>query len=413
MTYVVVGTGEAGVHAALALRANGYAGALLMIGEEPHVPYTRPPLSKSVLTSAEPSLPAIRSGSQLSELRIDVRTGVRVVRIDPAQRRVTCSDGADLGYAKLVLATGARARRLQVPGMDSAQFQYLRTFDDAISLKSRLRPGADICLVGGGYIGLEIAASAVQCGCRVTVVESAPEIMSRVVAPEVAGFFRQLHEAHGVGIRTGARIVSAERRGERIEIACHGSEPIGADLVVAGVGAEPCTELAEEAGLAVDNGIVVDEYGRSSDPDILACGDVANHPNRILGRRLRLESWQNAQQQATVVGAALAAGTARPYASVPWFWSDQHDVNLQMIGCPVRWDDVVMRGDPGERSFTAVYLHRGAVVAGNAINRPKDIPPIRSAIEKGLVPQREILADSSVPLVQAFRAAKRSIEDVT
>lgn len=410
MTYVIVGAGEAGLHAALAMRANGYEDELVIIGQERHSPYTRPPLSKAVLTAPEPTFPAIRPLSELSTKRITMRLGTRVTSIDRSRRVLACSDGSEIVYAKLVLATGAQPRPLQIPGIDCTAFKYLRSFDDALDLRESLQPGCRVALVGGGYIGMEIAASAVQRGCYVTVIEAASSIMSRVMAPEVAAFFRELHESHGVEIRTSAHLKSIANKDEGYEVACATGDAIHADVLLAGVGVTPCSELAERAGLLTQDGIVVDEYGQTSDPDIFACGDVANHPNSMLGRRLRLESWQNAQQQATVVGAAIA-GVRKPYALIPWFWSDQYDVNLQLVGCPCAWDDVLIRGDVAAKSFTAFYLDTGVVVAANAINRPKDIAPTRRAIEKQVKPRRESLADVSQPLANAFTEAHRRIQD--
>ncbi|MHB8727126.1 MAG: NAD(P)/FAD-dependent oxidoreductase [Casimicrobiaceae bacterium] len=411
MTYVVVGSGEAGLHAAVALRSNGYDGALVLVGEERRLPYSRPPLSKSFLTSPDASLPPIRSASELTEMRITMRMGVLVRSIDPVRHVLVCSDGSTLGYVKLILATGSRAKPVQLSGSGSPKIHYLRTFEDADQLRDLLQNGSRVTLIGGGYIGLEIAASATRRGCRVTIIESTKAAMSRVVGPEVSKFVQDLHAEHGVDIRTGEQVREVSAAGGVVEILCASGSRVRADVVVAGVGAEPCTELAEHAKLVVNDGVVVDEFGRTSDADIFACGDVTNHPNRFLGRRLRLESWQHAQQQAATVGAVLA-GNPRPYEMVPWFWSDQYDVNLQMIGCPTRWDDVIIKGSVRQKSFTALYLDKGVVVAGNSINRPKDIPPIRSAIEKQIVAPRELLADPTISLAQAFKGATRRTENV-
>jgi 3-phenylpropionate/trans-cinnamate dioxygenase ferredoxin reductase subunit len=289
-----------------------------------------------------------------------------------------------------------------LPGAVHPRIRYLRGYDDALAIRAELRAGARVVLVGGGYIGLEIAAAARRRGCAVTVLEQAHSVMARTVGPEVAGFFARLHAAEGVDIRTGVRLASFEPRADGVAIRLASGEAFDADLVVVGIGAEPRTELAQAAGLEVDDGIVVDPFGRTSDPMIFACGDVANHPNAPLGRRLRLESWQNAQQQAGVVGATLA-GKPRPYAMVPWFWSDQYDVNLQMIGSPARWDETVVRGDSASKSFTVVYLERGVVVGASAINRPRDIAPVRSAIEKRITPDRLALAQPGVAIAQAFK----------
>lgn len=413
MTYIIVGAGEAGVHAALALRSNNYAGEVLLIGEEIHDPYTRPPLSKAVLGSAQPMLPAIRTRTEFEEKGIAMQLGTRVLAIDPERRRITCSDGVDRSYDKLVLATGCRPRRLAIAPHDAPRILYLRTFDDALRLRAHLRVGARVALIGGGYIGLEIAASATLAGCQVTVIEAANALMTRVAGARVSAFLRSLHEAKGVNVRLGQQVRGMSENGETIEILFQSGETLEADVAVVGVGAEPRLELANRAGLVVASGVVVDGYGRTSDPHIFACGDIAEHPNPILGRRIRLESWQNAQRQASSVGLALASmSTDCPYAVVPWFWSDQYDVNLQMIGAPERWDQEVVRGRPEESSFTVIYLDRGRVVGGAAVNRPKDIPPIRSAIERALIPSAALLADSLTTLPEVFKAASRRTQHV-
>jgi 3-phenylpropionate/trans-cinnamate dioxygenase ferredoxin reductase subunit len=409
--HVIVGAGEAGVGAALAMRSHGYAGRVLIVGAEHHAPYTRPPLSKAVLTGDEVQLPEIARGDALAQKGIEIKLRTRVAAIDRATGSLACEDGTRIAYDNLVLATGCRARRLALPGASHERVRYLRGYDDALAIRARLIEGARVVLVGGGYIGLEIAAAARQRGCIVTVLEQADAVMSRVAGPEVAGFFARLHESRGVAIRTGARLVGFEHHGNTTEVRLGDGSTLAADLVVVGIGAQPRTELAEQAGLAIGNGIVVDEYGRTDDARIFACGDVANHPNAHLGRRLRLESWQNAQQQAAVVGATLA-GKPRPYAMVPWFWSDQYGVNLQMIGCPAGWDETIVRGSPDSGSFTVIHLERGLVVGGSAINRPRDVPPLRSAIEKRIAPDRSVLSQPDTPIAQVFKAQARRLEDV-
>jgi 3-phenylpropionate/trans-cinnamate dioxygenase ferredoxin reductase subunit len=349
----------------------------------------------------------------LEEKGVTVRLATRVLAIDRERRRIACSDGVARTYDKLVLATGSRPRTLALAPTEATRILYLRTFDDALRLRAHFCLGARIALIGGGYIGLEIAASARLAGCDVTVIETANALMTRVAGPRVSAFLRSLHEANGVDVRLGRQVREISEKGESVEIVLKSGEMLQADVAVVGIGAEPRVELAAQAGLAVANGVVVDGHGRTSDPHIFSCGDVAEHPNPILGRRVRLESWQNAQQQGSVVGAALASGTgSRQYAMVPWFWSDQYDANLQMIGAPERWDEEILRGHPAEKSFTVIYLDHGRIVGAAAVNRPRDVAPIRSAIERALSPSHALLADSSTNLVEVIKAASRRTQNV-
>jgi NADPH-dependent 2,4-dienoyl-CoA reductase/sulfur reductase-like enzyme len=264
-----------------------------------------------------------------------------------------------------------------VPGSDSARVLYLRDIADALALRERLRPGTRLAVIGAGFIGLEVTAIARARGCAVAVLEMAPEPLSRVVAPEIGAFFAGLHRNHGVDLRTAATVSAIEESGDRVSLVVEGGEPIAVDLVLAGIGAVPNTELAADAGLAVENGVVVDEFGRSSDPAIFAAGDVTNHHNPLLDRRLRLEAWQNAQNQAIavakVMGAEATGGSAEAFAEVPWFWTDQYDVNLQIAGAPESWDRLVWRGAPTDRAFTLFYLKDNRVVGANAVNNARDI----------------------------------------
>jgi 3-phenylpropionate/trans-cinnamate dioxygenase ferredoxin reductase subunit len=412
MTYVVVGAGEAGIHAALAMRSHGYQGELIVVGDEAHPPYTRPPLSKAVLTARTPSLPLIRDVSDLARQQIAMRLGTRVMSIDRERRRLQCADGTHLHYSKLVLATGCEPRRLEGVPTDSPRVLHLRTFEEALELRQRLEPGVRLVMIGGGYIGLEIAASARRMGCEVTVLESAPRIMARVVGPAVSAFLHALHESHGVRIITAEQICDVRDVGDGLEIRLRGDEVLRADFVVVGIGAQPRLELARSAGLSVGNGVVVDEFGRSSDAHIFACGDIAEHPNTFLGRRVRLESWQHAQRQAHVVGAAIAGANPKPYAVVPWFWTDQFDINVQMIGMPAGWTDEIVRGDPAG-AFTVVYMDGSRVVGGAAVNQPREIAPIRAAIEKRLVCDVRAVRDCATGLASVFKAATRRFEDVS
>ncbi len=397
-TIVIVGAGQAGGRAAETLRAEGFAGRLIMVGEEAYPPYERPPLSKKVLLGAdEPESTYLHDGDYWREHHIELRLAKRAEAIDREAGRVVLDGGEALAYDRLLLVTGARARRLELAGADPGEVLYLRDIDHALALRARLVPGAAVVVVGGGYIGLEVAAAACRRGCRVVVIEAQEVAMQRVVAPEIGRFLTEVHREAGVDIRTGLGVTGlGGSEGARTVLCSDGSE-VAADVVVVGVGAVPNVELAEAAGLEVDNGIVVDELGRTSDPHIFAAGDVTNHPNPLLGRRVRLESWQNAQNQAIAVARAMLGGE-EPYAEVPWFWSDQYDLNLQMVGLPEAWDRLVLRGDHASRQFSAFYLQGDKLVGANAINNARDIRPARQLIAEGREVDADVLADEEKPL---------------
>jgi 3-phenylpropionate/trans-cinnamate dioxygenase ferredoxin reductase subunit len=397
-TYVIVGAGQAGGRAAETLRAEGFAGRIVMIGAEAYVPYERPPLSKQLLKRDEgPERAFLHPPDYYPEQDIELRLECRAEAIDAQARRLALSDGETLGYDKLLLATGSRVRKLDLAGAELPGIHYLRDIDDCLALRRSLEPGAALAVIGGGYIGLEVAAAARGRGCRVTVLEMTEGVMGRAVAPEIGALMADLHRAQGVEVRTGARVTGLAGGGRVEAVRLGGGATLAADAVAIGVGIVPETGLAESAGLAVDNGIVVDGCGRTSDKHIFAAGDVTNHPNPVLGRRLRLESWQNAQNQAITAARAMC-GREEAYAEVPWFWSDQYDVNLQMVGMPERWERLVYRGDPGAWKFTAFYLDDDRVVAANAVNQGRDIRPARQLIASRRRVDAGRLADPRVPL---------------
>ena len=397
-TFVVIGAGQAGGRAVEAMRAADFDGLITLVGSEAHVPYERPPLSKKLLTGdVEPETAYLHDPAFYEDQRIDLRLGVDAVAIDRTARSVELSSGETLAYDKLLLTTGARVRKLPIPGARLPGVHYLRHIDESLAIRERFGEGARLVVIGGGFIGLEATAAARARGCTVVVLEVAELLLNRVVAPEIGRFYEDLHRANGVDIRTGVKVL--ELTGERhVEaVACDGGETIPADFVIVGIGVEPETGLAEEAGLAVDNGIVVDRYGRTSDEHIYAAGDATNHPNELLGRRVRLESWQNAQNQAIAVARVMCGG-AEPYQELPWFWSDQYGLNLQMIGMPTDWDALVIRGDMASHKFAAFYLHAGAIIGANAVNSPRDLRVARMLMEQGARPDPSALADPDIPL---------------
>ena len=394
----MIGGGQAAGRAVEAMRAAGFEGAITLMAEEPHLPYERPPLSKNVLVGEDPPETTQIHGADFYRGHgIALRLGTRAETIDRAQRSIGLSDGSTLTYDKLLIATGAKLRKLGIPGAELDGVCYLRSRQDSLEIQRRLAPDAHLVIVGGGYIGLEVAAAAVKRGCRVTVVELLDRVMARAVAPEIGRAFLDYHREAGIAFHLGVGVEAFAGTSAVQAVRCSGGLELPADLVVVGVGVEPATELAEAAGLAVDDGIIVDEYCRTADPAIYAAGDVTNHPNPLLGRRVRLESWQNAQNQA-IRAARNMCGEAEAYAEIPWFWSDQYDINLQMVGLPEDWDRVVFRGSAEERKFTALYLKDGRLVGANCVNNARDIRPCRELIARGKALDPSVLEDPAKPL---------------
>ncbi|MBI3709509.1 MAG: FAD-dependent oxidoreductase [Proteobacteria bacterium] len=394
---VIVGAGQAGGWVAATLRNEGFTGRVVLVGEESYAPYERPPLSKSLLAGERPIEKCyIRPPVFYTERDVDLRLGTRVEEIDTVRRRIALSDGERLAYDKLVFATGARVRRLKLPGAELPGLHYLRTIDDCLAIRAALKPGARVVLVGGGYIGLEVAATARKLGCAVVIVEMQRMVMARIVPEGISRYLAELHRGHGVEILTEVGVAGFER-GSPLRVCCDGGRNFDADLVVVGVGIEPNVELARAAGIATEDGVVVDEFGRSAVPGIYAAGDVARHFNPLLGRHIRLESWQNAQNQAIAVARGLC-GKPVAYGEVPWFWSDQFDLKIQIVGLPERWGEVVLRGDMAANRFTAFSLADGIVNAAIAVNTPLDIRFARKFIAERQRLAPSALADPQIPL---------------
>ncbi|HLH11007.1 MAG TPA: FAD-dependent oxidoreductase [Methylovirgula sp.] len=399
-TIVIIGAGHAGAQLVDSLRSGGYAGRLVLIGDEIHRPYDRPLTSKGLLSGeVEIERAYLKRDSYYPDKNIELMLGRRASKIDRAARTVVLDDARTVDYDKLVIATGARARRLDLPGATLDGIFYLRSLADSLAIGKRLVPGARLMVIGGGYVGLEVAASAIKLGCRVSVVEVLERLLARVAGAEIADFYAAQHRAHGVDVKLGAGIERFLGKDRLEGVRLSNGEEIKVDVAVVGVGATPNIELASEAGLAVDNGISVDDCGRTSDPAIFAAGDATNHPNALLGRRLRLESVPAAMGQARAIASAIL-GDPKPYVEIPWFWSDQYDLKLQMVGLNEPGDHVVLRGDPAGRKFAAYYLRDGAVVAVNAVNSAKDFIGGRKLITEGKKPDLARLADPAIPLAE-------------
>jgi 3-phenylpropionate/trans-cinnamate dioxygenase ferredoxin reductase component len=396
---VIVGAGQAGFQAAASLRKEGYDRRITLLGDEPGLPYQRPPLSKEYMTGdAAAEKVRLRPEAFYEKQRIGLRPGERLERIDPAARRLELASGERLGYEQLVLALGARPRPLRVPGGDLDGVHVLRTLADAEALRAALDEAEHVVVVGGGFIGLEFAAAARKRGAGVTVVETLQRPMARVVSPEISRYFTRRHEAAGATVLLEAGVEALEGQGGKVaSVRTADGRSLPADLVVVGVGIEPNTELAEAAGLAVDDGIVVDEYLTTSDPSISAIGDCAAYPSRHAGDRVRLESVQNAVDHGRCVAARIA-GKRAPYASVPWFWSDQHGCKLQIAGLTAGRERAVLSGDVEAGAFSVFCFEGDRLVGVESVNRPADHMAARKLLAGAPAVTPEQAADPSFDL---------------
>lgn len=395
---VIVGGGLAAAKAAEELRGRGFGGHLVMVAAEQHLPYERPPLSKGFLMgSDELEKVFVHPSAWYDDRDVDVRLGSTVTAIDVLAHTVTTPDGP-LGYDRLLLATGARARRLPAADDSGAPVAYLRTIEDSQRLRTHLRPGSRIAVIGGGWIGLEVAAAARTAGCDVVVIEALELPLVRVLGPEVARVLTDLHVAHGVDVRSGTAVSAVGRHGSGAVVTLGDGSTVEADLVVVGIGVEPNAELPVAAGLETDNGIVVDEHLRSSDPDVFAAGDVANAYHPVLGHHLRVEHWDNAIGQG-VAAARTMLGAAEPYDRLPYFFTDQYDLGMEYVGHvgPDGYDEVVLRGDVAGRVFTAFWVKDARVLAGMHVNDWDAIEPVRQIVAAGRIDTAR-LRDESVPL---------------
>jgi 3-phenylpropionate/trans-cinnamate dioxygenase ferredoxin reductase component len=409
---VIVGAGHAASELGTALRTEGWSGPITIVGDEAHLPYQRPPLSKAYLSGAA-TLDSLflRSQQAYDEARINVLTNSPVVQIDRVARQVVLADGRMLPYDQLALTTGGRVRRLAVPDAARAEqmtnFHYLRSVADVLRLQPQFKAGMRVVIVGGGYIGLEVAAVAIKTGLQVVVLEAGPRVLARVTAPEVSSFYERVHREAGVDLRVGVELTGFEfdPSGDAVSaVRCGPDVRIPADLVIVGVGLVPNTELAAAAGLAVDNGIVVDEFARTSDPAIFSAGDCANHPSDFAGGRIRLESVPNAVEQARAAAAAMC-GRPRAYQTVPWFWSDQYDLRLQMVGLSQGHDQVVVRGSTAGRSFAAFYLREGRIVAADVVSRPPEFMVAKKLVAERRIVDPALLSDERTPLKSLLQPA--------
>jgi 3-phenylpropionate/trans-cinnamate dioxygenase ferredoxin reductase subunit len=398
-TFVVVGAGLAGGKAVEVLRDKGFEGRVVLIGAEPHLPYERPPLSKDYLKTGEKLDDAFVHDAQwYADHDVEVRTGTRVESIDRDAKDVVLQGGERIHYDRLLLATGSSPRHLDLPGADRPGVLTLRTIEDSDRIREALQPGRKVVFIGGGWIGLEVASAAADAGADVTVLESLDLPLVRVLGPQIAQVFADLHREHGVDIRTGMQveeILGTEDGVSGVRLA--DGETVPADTVIVGVGASPNVELAKYAGLEVDNGVTADARGRTSDPDIFAAGDVANVENPVVGQRVRVEHWANALNQPQVVVAGMLEQDG-PEPELPYFFTDQYDLGMEYFGLADPGDDVVVRGDLSGREFIAFWLHDGRVVAGMNVNVWDVGDQVKALIASDKAVDAERLADPDVPL---------------
>ena len=395
---VIAGAGHAAGQLVASLKQKKFDGQIVLVGDEAYLPYQRPPLSKKFLSgelAAERLY--VKPPAFYDDPQIELRLETKITKIDRGNKSLRTENGDDIPYDKLILALGSRVRRLSIDGADLAGVHYLRSIDDVEGIRAEMQNKKNAVIIGAGYIGLEVAAVTRRLGLEVTVIEMADRVMSRVVSPEISDYYQIEHTNQGVKLRlsTGIKAIRGKKRVQAVET--DDGELIPADFVVIGVGIQPNTELAIEAGLQVEDGIVVDDRCQTSDPSVYAVGDCTRHPNAIYDRQLRLESVHNALEQAKTAVINICGGQSH-YSQVPWFWSDQYDLKLQIAGLSTDYDDVIIRGNPADRSFACLYLRDGRLIATDAVNSPKEFVHSKALIAGRKQLDRDRLADADIPL---------------
>jgi 3-phenylpropionate/trans-cinnamate dioxygenase ferredoxin reductase component len=396
-TFVIVGASLAGAKAAETLREEGFDGRVVLLGAEAERPYERPPLSKEYVRGEREDKPYVHDEPFYAHSEIELRTGTRVEAIDLAESVVSLAGGESLRFDRLLLTTGAEPRRLPLPGAELDGVLTLRTVEDSDAIRTRIDAGGRLVTIGAGWIGAEVAASARQRGCDVTILEAAELPLERVLGPELGAMYRDVHVDHGVEFVGGATVEAIEGNGSVAGVRLGGGRRVEADFVVVGVGVQPRTELAEAAGIACDNGILVDEHLQTSAPGIFAAGDVANAHHPFYGQRVRVEHWANALYQGPAAAHAML-GQDRPYDRLPYFYSDQYDVGMEYAGYATEWDDVAFRGDRDGREFIAFWLRDDVVLAGMNVNVWDVQEDIRQLVRAAGPVDRRRLTDPEVPL---------------
>jgi 3-phenylpropionate/trans-cinnamate dioxygenase ferredoxin reductase subunit len=398
---IIVGGGHGGAQAAIALRQNGYSGPVMIIGREDEPPYERPPLSKEYMAGEkEFERIYIRPRTFWEEKQVELLLGHSVEAVDPAAKSVTLDDGSTRSYASLIWAAGGDPRRLPLPGGDLKGVHCVRNRADADAIMAELGGVNQVVVIGGGYIGLEAAAVLTKLGKKVALLEALPRVLARVAGPELSAFYEAEHRAHGVDLRTNVAIEALDGVNGKVSgVRLADGSVITAQMVIVGIGIIPAVEPLLAAGAKGGNGVEVDEFCRTSLPDVYAIGDCAAHANAFAGgATIRLESVQNANDQATVAAKTICGADAQLYKATPWFWSNQYDLKLQTVGLSSGHDATVLRGDPATRSFSVIYLKDGKVIALDCVNMIKDYVQGRKLVEAGAVIPAQQLADATVPL---------------
>ncbi len=398
---LIVGAGHGGAQAAIALRSSGFEGRIALVGDEPELPYERPPLSKEYLSGEKPfERIQIRPAAYWAEKQVTLILGQRVAAVAPADHSVTLADGTCLGYRHLVWAAGGDPRKLTCAGAELLGVHAVRNRADVDAILADLPHAERVVVIGGGYIGLEAASVLSKMGKPVVLIEALPRVLARLAGEALSRFFETEHRAHGIDIRTGAAVTAlqGETRVSGVELAS--GEIVPADIVIVGIGIVPCTEPLVAAGARGANGVAVDAQCRTSLPDVFALGDCAAHLNRFAeGGEIRLESVQNANDMATVVAKTICGQEAR-YSATPWFWSNQYDLKLQTVGLSAGHDQAILRGDPAARSFSVVYLKQGKVIALDCVNNVRDYSHGRRLVELGVITDQGMIEDTAVQLKQ-------------
>ena len=395
---LIIGAGQSAIQCISTLKKEGYSGSITLVGEEEHLPYQRPPLSKGFLEdSLNKERLYFKKLEFFTENKVQLYLGLSAEKLEIANQKVYLSDNSELEFDKLVFATGSRVRYLDFPGSELKSIFYLRDLDDAEAIKKDLETSENLVIIGAGYIGLEAAAIAAKKNKKVTIIEMADRVMNRTVDPQISEYYLNLHKSYGVKFHFNTSLETINEVSDSLEVVCSDGTEVKADSVLIGAGVVPNIELAEEAGIYCDNGIIVNEFGQTNFKNIYACGDCTNHPNKILNKNLRLESVHNAMEQAKTVASSVM-NNPMEYNQVPWFWSDQYDHKLQIVGLSGDHDMVTMRGNTNDAKFMLFYTKDEELIAVDAINNPKEFLISRKLVANKVKIKPNVISDLNTNL---------------